>query len=82
MIKRCFGTGSPLYEKYHDDEWGVPSHNDQHLYEMLILEGAQAGLSWETVLKKRENYRRLFHQFDPLKVAQMTDADLEEILLN
>lgn len=74
---RCFGRGKPLYEAYHDTEWGVPSHDDRHLFEMLILEGAQAGLSWETVLKKREGYRKAFYNFDPQKVAVMTDQELE-----
>jgi len=76
---RCFG-GEPnkeLYAAYHDNEWGIPSHDDRHLFEMLILEGAQAGLSWETILKRREGYRKAFHQFDPVKVAAMTDDELE-----
>lgn len=77
---RCFGSGKPLYEQYHDTEWGIPVHDDQVLFEFLILEGAQAGLSWETILNKRENYRRLFHGFDPAKVATMTDNDLEACL--
>jgi len=76
---RCFGQGNPLYAQYHDEEWGIPVHDDRHLFEMLILEGAQAGLSWETVLKKREGYRRVFHGFDVDKVAQMTDAELEAL---
>ncbi len=82
--KRCFGAepGKEFYARYHDDEWGVPSHDDQHLFEMLILEGAQAGLSWETVLKKREGYRNSFHNFDPVKVAGMTDAQLEALREN
>jgi DNA-3-methyladenine glycosylase I len=70
----------PHYEHYHDEEWGIPSHNDQHLFEMLILEGAQAGLNWETILKKRHGYRKAFHQFDPRKVAKMTDNELESLL--
>lgn len=78
--KRCFGTGKDFYERYHDEEWGVPVHNDQLLFEMLCLEGAQAGLSWETVLKRRDGYRRLFHQFDLKRVVQMTDEELEEVL--
>lgn len=78
--QRCFGTGKEFYEKYHDEEWGIPVHDDQHLFEMLCLEGAQAGLSWETVLKRREGYRRLFHQFKPDAVARMTDKELEEAL--
>lgn len=77
--KRCFGDkpGQEFYAKYHDEEWGVPSHDDRHLFEMLILEGAQAGLSWETILKRREGYRNVFHNFDVSKVAAMTDEALE-----
>ena len=83
-MKRCFGNGpnQALYAAYHDEEWGVPSFDDRHLFEMLILEGAQAGLSWETILKRREGYRELFHQFDPIKIAAMTDQELEELRLN
>lgn len=79
--RRCFGNkpGQEFYAKYHDEEWGVPSHDDQHLFEMLILEGAQAGLSWETILKRREGYRQVFHNFDPAKVARMTDKALEDL---
>lgn len=80
--QRCFGTGKPYYEKYHDTEWGVPVHDDVLLFEMLSLEGAQAGLSWETILKRRANYRQLFHQFHPQKVAKMSDDELENILKN
>lgn len=81
---RCFGNGlgKEFYAEYHDHEWGVPSHDDQHLFEMLILEGAQAGLSWETILKKREGYRKAFHDFDPAKVATMSDAVLEDLRQN
>lgn len=81
---RCFG-GEPdkeFYADYHDHEWGIPVHDDRHLFEMLILEGAQAGLSWETVLKKREGYRKAFHNFDPAKVAAMTDEALEHLREN
>ncbi|MFN7662307.1 MAG: DNA-3-methyladenine glycosylase I [Alphaproteobacteria bacterium] len=79
MIKRCtwVGTGKPYYEEYHDTEWAVPVHDDQKHFEMLILEGAQAGLSWETILKRREGYRRVFKNFDPELVAIMTDEELE-----
>ena len=68
---RCFGNkpGQDYYADYHDNEWSVPERNDQKLFEMLVLEGAQAGLSWDTVLKKREGYRKAFHQFDVSKVA-------------
>jgi len=68
---RCaWANGGPLETEYHDTEWGVPSHDDRHLFEMLILEGAQAGLSWSTVLRKREAYRKAFAGFDPAKVAR------------
>ncbi|MEM1283062.1 MAG: DNA-3-methyladenine glycosylase I [Chlamydiota bacterium] len=77
---RCFGTGKKFYEEYHDHEWGVPVHDDRHLFEMLSLEGAQAGLNWETILKRREGYRRLFHNFEPKIVAKMTDKQLEKLL--
>lgn len=82
--KRCFGgaAGKEFYADYHDNEWGIPKHDDQELFEMLILEGAQAGLSWETILTKREGYRAAFHNFDPVKVAAMTDEDLQERLQN
>lgn len=78
---RCPWTGDKdFYNAYHDHEWGVPVHEDRQLFEMLILEGAQAGLSWETVLKKRDAYRKAFKNFDPKKVARLTDAELEKIL--
>lgn len=82
--KRCFGNGKgkEFYAHYHDTEWGVPAHDDRTLFEMLILEGAQAGLSWETILKRRHGYRRAFHHFDPIKVAHMTDDELEALLHN
>ena len=78
---RCFGNrpGQERYAEYHDTEWGVPQHDDRHLFEMLLLESAQAGLSWETVLNKREGYRRVFHGFDPTRVAVMSDAELEAL---
>ncbi len=65
---------------YHDEEWGVPSHDDRHLFEMLTLEGAQAGLSWSTILRKREGYRRAFAGFDPERVAAFRSADIERLL--
>ena len=79
---RCFGgqPGKEFYADYHDHEWGIPNHDDNHLFEMLILEGAQAGLSWETILKRRAAYRRAFHKFQPKKVAKMTDEELEDLL--
>jgi DNA-3-methyladenine glycosylase I len=66
--------------EYHDNEWGVPSHDDRYLFEMLILEGAQAGLSWATILNRRDGYRRAFADFDPVKVAALTDRKLEQLL--
>ena len=81
MISRCeWCTNDPDYTVYHDKEWGVPSHDEKHLFEMLILEGAQAGLSWLTILKKRENYRKAFDNFDPVKIASYTDADINRLL--
>jgi len=83
-MHRCewVGTGKPHYEEYHDIEWGVPVHDDRKHFEMLILEGAQAGLSWETILKRREGYRRAFKGFDPQRVFQMKDDELEVVLLD
>jgi DNA-3-methyladenine glycosylase I len=81
--KRCpWPTKNPLMVKYHDEEWGVPLHDDQKLFEFLVLEGAQAGLSWETVLNKRENYRKAFHNFDVKKIAKYTEADVQRLLSN
>lgn len=82
--KRCFGSApsKEFYAEYHDKEWGIPVYDDRHLFEMLILEAAQAGLSWETILKRREEYRRVFHRFDPVKVANMTDDELNSLLEN
>ena len=80
-VARCpWCATDPLYIAYHDEEWGVPQHDDHHLFEMLILEGAQAGLSWITILKKRQNYRRAYAGFDPHKVAQF-DAEKTAALL-
>ncbi len=83
-MNRCgwVGVNKPFYEAYHDTEWGVPVHDDTRHFEMLILEGAQAGLSWETILKRRDAYRTAFKQFDVHAVAQMTDAELEDLLVN
>lgn len=82
--RRCFGNGDnkAFYAHYHDTEWGVPVYDDRTLFEMLILEGAQAGLSWETVLKKRDGYRQVFRQFDVDKVARLTDKTLEKAVLD
>lgn len=81
--KRCFGfkSGQELFAKYHDEEWGIPQYDDRMLFEMLILEGAHAGLSFELILKKREGYRKAFFNFDVKKVAAMDDKELE-ILMN
>ena len=78
---RCFGgqPGKEFYGDYHDREWGVPVHDDRQLFENLILEGAQAGLSWETVLRKRDGYRRAFHGFDIRRCAEMSDDELEAL---
>lgn len=80
--KRCFGEGLKFYEEYHDQEWGKPLHEDQKLFELLCLEGAQAGLSWAIILKRREDYQKAFHQFEPLKVSQMSDQELDELYQN
>jgi len=79
--QRCFWCGDdPLYMNYHDTEWGVPLHDDQGLFEMLILEGFQAGLSWITVLRKRENFRRAFHNFDPQAVSEMPTSECDLLM--
>ncbi len=81
MKQRCEWCGDdPLYVAYHDDEWGVPVHDDRKLFEMLILEGAQAGLSWSTILKKRENYRKAFDKFDAKKIAKYDKAKVAKLL--
>jgi DNA-3-methyladenine glycosylase I len=83
MTKRCTWCGDdPLYIDYHDTQWGVPSRNDAHLFEMLVLEGAQAGLAWITVLRKREGYRELFDGFDAERIARYTDRKLDKLLLD
>lgn len=83
MKQRCEWCGSDeLYVNYHDKEWGIPVHDDRVHFEMLILEGAQAGLSWITVLRKRENYRKAFDNFDVKKVARYTEKRIEKLLLN
>ena len=81
-IFRCFGDHLDVYTDYHDNEWGRPVHDDNKLFEMLILEGAQAGLSWETVLKKRGAYREAFDGFDPHKVALYDEAKKKELMAN
>jgi DNA-3-methyladenine glycosylase I len=82
MPKRCDWAQTDLSISYHDAEWGVPSHDDQTLFEFLILEGAQAGLSWETILRKRTNYRAAFDNFDPAKVARYGEQRIEKLLNN
>ena len=78
---RCpWGASDPLYVDYHDEEWGVPLHDDRRLFEMLVLEGAQAGLSWLTILKRRDGYRRAFDRFDPCKVARYDDTAIARLL--
>ena len=81
MRRRCSWAGSdPLYLKYHDSEWGVPLHDDRRWFEFLILEGAQAGLSWLTILKKRQNYRKAFDNFNPRKMAAYDDSKIKALL--
>lgn len=79
-MERCSWPKTDLDIEYHDTEWGVPVHDDRRLFEFLVLEGAQAGLSWSTVLKKRSNYRRVFAEFDPARVARFTPARVERLL--
>ncbi|HIA5658990.1 TPA: DNA-3-methyladenine glycosylase I [Salmonella enterica] len=82
-MQRCdWVSQDPLYIAYHDNEWGVPETDSRKLFEMLCLEGQQAGLSWITVLKKRENYRACFHQFDPVRIAAMQEEEVERLLQN
>lgn len=82
-MKRCpWCEGFDLYRQYHDEEWGIPLRDDRALFELLILEGAQAGLSWSTVLKKRENYRVAFNKFDPKKIAKYDDTKVANLLAN
>lgn len=82
QLIRCPWAKGDQYVEYHDHEWGVPVHDDRVLFEFLILEGAQAGLSWETVLKKRDNYREALDQFDPVRIARYTPKKLEKLLTN
>ncbi len=85
MINRCgwgFNDGDPLMMAYHDEEWGVPVHDDRLLFEFLVLEGAQAGLSWMTILRKRENFRRAFDGFDPHKVAAYSETKISELIVD
>jgi DNA-3-methyladenine glycosylase I len=80
---RCsWCADDPLYIQYHDEEWGVPVHDERKLFEMLVLEGFQAGLSWITILRKRENFRKAFRGFDPEKIARFTRRDLDRLMLD
>ena len=81
-VRRCAWPKSPLMIQYHDEEWGVPSHDDRHLFEHLVLEGAQAGLNWELVLKKREGYRKAFADYDLRKIARFDDAKIDALAQN
>src|SRR6185369_2465782 len=80
MLTRCFWATTPLSIAYHDEEWGVPSHDDVRHFEFLILEGAQGGLSWETIRRKRDNYRAAFDGFNPKKVAKYDERKIEALL--
>src|ERR1044072_9211585 len=82
MPSRCFWARTPLSITYHDEEWGVPLHDDNRLFEFLILEGAQAGLSWDTILRKRNNYRAAFDRFNPAKVAKYDQPKIDKLLNN
>jgi DNA-3-methyladenine glycosylase I len=79
---RCWNTDNPLYIKYHDAEWGVPVHDDRTLFEFLVLEGFQAGLTWELILRRREALRKAFENFDPKKIAKYTDKDIQSLTNN
>ena len=79
-LKRCWNTDNPLYVKYHDEEWGVPLHEDNKLFEFLVLDAFQAGLSWLIILQKREAFRKVFDGFDPEKIAKYTDKDAERLM--
>jgi DNA-3-methyladenine glycosylase I len=81
-LSRCAWVSEtdPLYVAYHDEEWGVPSHDERHLFELLVLEGAQAGLSWSTILRKREGYRKAFAGFEVAKVARFGARDVERLM--
>ena len=79
-LKRCWGTESPLYMSYHDEEWGVPLHDDKKLFELLILEGFQAGLSWSLILERRSGFREAFEGFDPSKIAKYSQKDYTRLM--
>ena len=85
LTRRCewaANSNSPIMIQYHDEEWGVPVHDDRTLLEFLVLEGAQAGLNWQTVINKRENYRKAFHAFDPAKISRYNNKDVQRLLRN
>ena len=82
MTKRCFWAKTPLSIAYHDEEWGVPLHDDTRLFEFIVLEGAQAGLSWETILNKRDNYRAAFDGFNPTKISKYDERKIASLLNN
>ncbi len=79
-LKRCWGTENPLYTAYHDEEWGVPQHDDKKLFEFLVLEGFQAGLSWSLILQRRNALRKAFEGFDPIKVAKFSEDDVSRLM--
>ncbi len=81
-LSRCKWASNPLAILYHDQEWGVPSHDDRHLFEFILLEGAQAGLSWDTILQKRENYRAAFSQFNPQRIARYDQKKIDSLMNN
>lgn len=81
-LKRCWNTDNPLYLKYHDEEWGVPVHDDRTLFEFLTLEGFQAGLTWELILKRREALRKAFDNFNPEKIARYNGEDVKRLMVN
>ena len=81
-FERCWNTNNPLYIKYHDEEWGTPVHDDRSLFEFLVLEGFQAGLTWELILKRREALRKAFDGFDLVRIAEYTDEDVERLMSN
>ncbi|NJK78220.1 MAG: DNA-3-methyladenine glycosylase I [Nanoarchaeota archaeon] len=82
MVDRCFWAKDAINIEYHDNEWGMPQHDDKKLFEFIILEGAQAGLTWTTILKRREGYRKAFSNFDPLKVSKYSSKHIEKLLTN
>ena len=79
-MRRCWGTETPLYTAYHDEEWGVPQHDDKKLFELLILEGFQAGLSWSLILERRNALRKAFEDFEPAKIAKYTEKDVSRLM--